>query len=208
MTEISREEIQKCLDKWNREAKLYYDLMNREEPEDVSIIRAVLEDRLNQIDKVNVSFPGDEKLQRVEYNDCDIMGYDEGFKYFNNILSDYERENSNLPLGDYFARAFVLRGKGLRVVVKGDDKRLRRPKIVAVDWKEIAEESVKLIRSTPIYVTKDGVWLNIRPDASLGISVGHGGAMFKIEGDEAEVLKRKFKEIESFIAKYEKAKEK
>lgn len=59
-------------------------------------------------------------------------------------------------------------------------------------------EAVGLIQQAPVHVTKDGVWLNIRPDVKAKI----GAAMFKIDGPEAEVLTHWKNRIDTFLSKH------
>jgi hypothetical protein len=59
-------------------------------------------------------------------------------------------------------------------------------------------EAVGLIQQAPVHVTKDGVWLNIRPDVKAKI----GAAMFKIEGPEAEVVTHWKNRIDAFLSKH------
>jgi hypothetical protein len=46
-------------------------------------------------------------------------------------------------------------------------------------------EVKEALEAAPVYVTKDGTWLNLRPDANKS----KGGAMFKVGEPECEALK-------------------
>lgn len=69
---------------------------------------------------------------------------------------------------------------------------LREPKRESVDLSPIREA----LEAAPVHVTRDGVWINFRPDANKE----QGGAMIKVEGKEAEAIIGFSKKIGSALA--------
>lgn len=51
------------------------------------------------------------------------------------------------------------------------------------------------LEAAPVYVTKDGTWLNFRPDANRN----KGGAMFKVNEPEAEAVKAFGEKVEAAL---------
>lgn len=80
--------------------------------------------------------------------------------------------------------------------VMGEGSRLRMENSPAC----LSDTPAKIIRealeAAPVYVTKDGTWLNLRPDAHKQ----KGGAMIKVEGLEAEAIKSFGEKVEAALA--------
>lgn len=105
------------------------------------------------------------------------------------------------PFGRY-DKAIHISGSGVDIWIDYDDVDHDEAEANArriVQCVNAHDDMYEALKSIPVYATNDGVWLNFRPNPEKNI----GGAMFKIEGLEADVLKNFKHRVDAIIAKVE-----